>query len=110
MLLGYNAQFRGRPDQADAHFNDAIDIEVPARTHSPNRPLEARRAYLRVCVLWEEYPEYHAKALYLAGNCFLLARDKDFNARARQELQDCIRRYRGSTWAINAQDLLARNR
>ena len=45
MLLGYNAQFRGRPDQADAHFNDAIDIEVPARTHSPNRPLEARRAH-----------------------------------------------------------------
>ena len=38
MLLGYNAQFRGRPDQADSHFNDAIDIEVPARTHSPNRP------------------------------------------------------------------------
>jgi tetratricopeptide (TPR) repeat protein len=72
--------------------------------------LEARRAYLRVGVLWEDYPEYHAKALCLAGNCFLLARDKDFKARARQELQDCIRRYRGSTWANKAQDLLARIR
>jgi tetratricopeptide (TPR) repeat protein len=72
--------------------------------------LEARRAYLRVCVLWEDFPEYHAKALCLAGNCFLLARDKDFKVRARQELQDCIRRYRGSTWANKAQDLLARIR
>ena len=45
MLLGYNALFRGRPDRADAYFNDAIDVEVPARTHSPNRPVEARRAH-----------------------------------------------------------------
>ena len=45
MLLGYNALFRGRPDQADAYFNDAIDVDVPTRTHSPNRPIEARRAH-----------------------------------------------------------------
>ncbi|MDJ0768163.1 MAG: BTAD domain-containing putative transcriptional regulator [Ilumatobacter sp.] len=45
MLLGYNALFRGRPDQADAYFNDAIDVEVPSKTHSPNRPIEARRAH-----------------------------------------------------------------
>lgn len=26
-------------------FNDAIDVEVPSRTHSPNRPIEARHAH-----------------------------------------------------------------
>ncbi len=47
MLLGYNALLRGRPDLADAHFNDAVDVDVPPRTHSPNRPIEARRAVRR---------------------------------------------------------------
>ena len=44
MLLGYNALFRGRPDQADASFNDAIDVEVPPRTHPPNRPRRHARS------------------------------------------------------------------
>lgn len=45
MQLGYNALFQGRPDTADGYFNQAIEIEIPPRTHSPNRPLEARRAF-----------------------------------------------------------------
>ncbi|MDH3680442.1 MAG: tetratricopeptide repeat protein, partial [Acidimicrobiia bacterium] len=45
MQLGYNALFQGQPDKAEAYFNQAIEIEVPPRTHSPNRPLEARRAF-----------------------------------------------------------------
>lgn len=45
MLLGYNALFQGRPDQADAHFDAAIEVDIPARTHSPNSPIEARRAH-----------------------------------------------------------------
>ncbi|MDH3192910.1 MAG: AfsR/SARP family transcriptional regulator, partial [Acidimicrobiia bacterium] len=45
MLLGYNAMFQGQPDAADSYFNEAIDVEVPSRTHSPNRVIEARRTF-----------------------------------------------------------------
>lgn len=47
MLLGYSASFQGRQDQADAYFEKAIAVEVPERTYSPNKPLEARAAFRR---------------------------------------------------------------
>lgn len=43
--LGFNASFRQRPDRADHYFNQAIEIPVPPRTHTPNRPHEARSAF-----------------------------------------------------------------
>lgn len=45
LLLGYNALFQGRPDEADTHFDAAIEVDIPPRTHSPNSPMEARRAH-----------------------------------------------------------------
>ena len=45
--LGFNASFQDQPDRADAYFNQANTIEVPPRTHSPNEPIEARRAFQR---------------------------------------------------------------
>jgi hypothetical protein len=47
MLHGYSASFQGQPDRADACFEEAIAIEVPPRTYSPNKPLEARAAFRR---------------------------------------------------------------
>ncbi|MEA1902873.1 MAG: BTAD domain-containing putative transcriptional regulator [Actinomycetota bacterium] len=47
MLLGYSASFQGRQDQADAYFEEAIGIELPQRTYTPNKPLEARAAFRR---------------------------------------------------------------
>jgi tetratricopeptide (TPR) repeat protein len=67
--------------------------------------VEARRAFLRVCVLWEE-SEFHAQALCRAGNCFLLAREEGYKERARYELTECIRRYPGSSWAAMARKLM----
>jgi tetratricopeptide (TPR) repeat protein len=68
--------------------------------------VEARRAFLRVAILWESQPDYHAQALCRAGNCFLLARDYDFGARAYRELVECAQRYPGSHWAQKAQSLI----
>ena len=47
MLLGYSASFQGHQDRADAYFEEAISIEVPPGTYSPNKPLEARAAFRR---------------------------------------------------------------
>lgn len=47
LLLGYSASFQGRQDHADAYFDEAIAVEVPPRTHTPNKPLEARAAFRR---------------------------------------------------------------
>ncbi len=47
LLLGYSASFQGRQDLADARFDEAIAVEVPPGTHSPNKPLEARAAFRR---------------------------------------------------------------
>jgi predicted ATPase/DNA-binding SARP family transcriptional activator len=47
MLHGYSASFQEQPDRADTCFEEAIAIEVPPRTYSPNRPLEARAAFRR---------------------------------------------------------------
>lgn len=47
MLLGYSAAAQGRLDDAERRFDEVISVTVPARTHSPNRPIEARAAFRR---------------------------------------------------------------
>ncbi len=41
MLLGYSALFQGERERAERVFDEAVAVEVPAGTHSPNRPIEA---------------------------------------------------------------------
>jgi predicted ATPase/DNA-binding SARP family transcriptional activator len=45
MLLGYSATFQGDHKRAEQLFEEAVAIDVPARTHSPNKPIEARVAF-----------------------------------------------------------------
>ena len=47
MLHGYSASFQGQPERADSCFEEAIAVEVPPLTYSPNKPLEARAAFRR---------------------------------------------------------------
>ncbi|WP_018501023.1 BTAD domain-containing putative transcriptional regulator [Parafrankia discariae] len=47
VLLGYSALLRGRHDRADRLFDEAVGVEVPARTHSPNRAVQARAVFRR---------------------------------------------------------------
>jgi predicted ATPase/DNA-binding SARP family transcriptional activator len=47
MLLGYSAAGQGRSEEAERLFDAAVDVEVPPRTHSPNRTVEARVAFRR---------------------------------------------------------------
>ncbi|ABW11024.1 transcriptional regulator, winged helix family [Parafrankia sp. EAN1pec] len=47
VLLGYSALLRGRHDHADRLFDEAVGVEVPARTHSPNRAVQARAVFRR---------------------------------------------------------------
>ncbi|WP_238435913.1 BTAD domain-containing putative transcriptional regulator [Frankia sp. AgB1.8] len=46
LLLGYAALLQNRPAHAEELLGAAVEVEVPARTHSPNRCVEAR-AYFR---------------------------------------------------------------
>ncbi|WP_438270034.1 BTAD domain-containing putative transcriptional regulator [Pseudofrankia inefficax] len=46
LLLGYAALLQNRPARAEELLGAAVAVEVPARTHSPNRCVEAR-AYFR---------------------------------------------------------------
>ena len=46
-MLGYSALFQGKPDLADRFFDEAISIDVPDRTVSVNKPIEARAAFRR---------------------------------------------------------------
>jgi hypothetical protein len=73
-MLGYSALLQGKPDGADRFFDEAISIEVPDRTVSVNKPIEARAAFrwgdrsaafriLRACVhelLETDYPDLAA--------------------------------------------------
>lgn len=45
MLLGYSATFQDDPDRADHHFEEAVRVDVPHRTYSPNKPIEARTLF-----------------------------------------------------------------
>jgi hypothetical protein len=47
MLLGYTAAFRGDLQRSEQLFEEAVRVAVPPRTHSPNRPIEARIAWRR---------------------------------------------------------------
>jgi predicted ATPase len=43
--LGYSASFQGRHAAADKFFDEAADVEIPDRTLSANKLLEARSAF-----------------------------------------------------------------
>lgn len=45
--LGYAALFQGRLADADRHFDELASIDVPDRTFSVNKPIEARAAFKR---------------------------------------------------------------
>ncbi len=47
MLNGYGAAFQGDHDRADHLFEQAAQIEVPARTHTPSTAVSARVAFRR---------------------------------------------------------------
>ncbi|MEZ5412146.1 MAG: BTAD domain-containing putative transcriptional regulator [Acidimicrobiales bacterium] len=47
MVMGYAALFQGHPDRADRYFDEAIAVDLPPRTFSPNQVLEARAAFRR---------------------------------------------------------------
>ncbi|GAA1293354.1 hypothetical protein GCM10009609_72900 [Pseudonocardia aurantiaca] len=46
-LLGYSAFVQGKPDQAERLFDESAGIDVPDRTISVNKPVEARAAFRR---------------------------------------------------------------
>jgi predicted ATPase/DNA-binding SARP family transcriptional activator len=46
-MLGYSALLQGKPDLADRFFDEAVDVDVPDRTVSVNKPIEARAAFRR---------------------------------------------------------------
>ena len=46
-MLGYSALLQRNPDLADRFFDEATSIDVPDRTVSVNKPIEARAAFRR---------------------------------------------------------------
>jgi hypothetical protein len=46
IVLGYSASLQGRHDLAERRFGEAADVEVPDRTQSPSKPLQARAIFL----------------------------------------------------------------
>ena len=46
-MLGYSALLQGEPVLADRFFDEAVSVEVPDRTISVNKPIEARAAFRR---------------------------------------------------------------
>ena len=47
MLHGYGAAFQGDHDRADQLFEQAAEVEVPGRTHTPSTAVSARVAFRR---------------------------------------------------------------
>lgn len=47
MLLGFSAAFQGQRAAADRLFDQAIDVPLPARTHSPNQSVRAQALFRR---------------------------------------------------------------
>ncbi|NYT96243.1 BTAD domain-containing putative transcriptional regulator [Salinispora sp. H7-4] len=47
MLLGFSASFQGQRAAADQLFDQAIDVPLPARTHSPNQSVRAQALFRR---------------------------------------------------------------
>ena len=46
-LLGYSAFFQGHIERAESFFDEAASVDVPERTISVNKPIEARAAFRR---------------------------------------------------------------
>ena len=46
-MLGYAALLQRRPELADRFFDEAVNVDVPDRTVSVNKPIEARAAFRR---------------------------------------------------------------
>ena len=46
-MLGYSAFFQGQTDRAESLFDEAALVDVPERTISVNKPIEARAAFRR---------------------------------------------------------------
>jgi hypothetical protein len=46
-MLGYSALLQRRPDLADRFFDGAVNVDVPDRTVSVNKAIEARAAFRR---------------------------------------------------------------
>ena len=46
-MLGYSALLQGKTGPADRFFDEAVSINVPDRTISVNKPIEARAAFRR---------------------------------------------------------------
>jgi hypothetical protein len=46
-MLGYSALLQRKPDLADRSFDEAVGIDVPDRSVSVNKPIEARAAFRR---------------------------------------------------------------
>jgi predicted ATPase/class 3 adenylate cyclase len=46
-ILGYSAFFQGDTDRAESLFDEAAHVDVPDRTLSVNKPIEARAAFRR---------------------------------------------------------------
>ncbi|GAA5087981.1 putative ATPase/DNA-binding SARP family transcriptional activator [Thermocatellispora tengchongensis] len=47
MLLGYSASFQGDRERAERLFGEAVAVELPERTFSPNKAVEARVLFRR---------------------------------------------------------------
>lgn len=47
VTLGYSALFQGKHDQAEQYFDEAASFDLPDRTMSVNKPVEARAAFRR---------------------------------------------------------------
>jgi predicted ATPase/DNA-binding SARP family transcriptional activator len=47
LLLGYSAKFQADHDRAERLFEEAVAVEVPERTYTPNTAIRARLAFRR---------------------------------------------------------------
>jgi hypothetical protein len=47
MLLGYSASVQGQHERAGRLLDEAVCVEVPERTHSPSRAVQARAVFRR---------------------------------------------------------------
>jgi hypothetical protein len=45
MLAGYSSSVRGQPGRAAQLFDEAAEVQVPERTQSPSKSIEARTAF-----------------------------------------------------------------
>lgn len=47
VMLAYSAMFRSETERAQSLFDELLDLDLPPRTHSLNKPIEARTAFKR---------------------------------------------------------------